>query len=199
MPSKYLLVLALALAGCGGAAPEAAEAPPAEPEAAEEAAFIPADFEPPTLVEGDGFVLKPLGPDVMKLDYDAYMSSIEHLQKTFSFSDRWPREGLTLEDAVKDMDNEQERFQSRKSFAYAVLTPEQDREIGSFYVRPSSKQGYDAAIRMWVTQADFDAGVEDKLYAWGKTWIETEWPFEKPAFIGREIPMEDWRALPDNE
>lgn len=197
MPSKkYVLLFALSLIGCG-AAPEEPVEPTAAEAPAEEAAFIPADFEPPTYVQGPGFVLKPLGPEVMEVDYEAYMSSIEHLQKTFSHSDRWPREGLTLEDAQQDMANEQRRFNARESFAYAVLTPEEDREIGSFYVRPSPKEGYDAAIRMWVTKADYDAGMEDKLYEWGKTWVEEEWPFENPAFIGREIPMEDWRALPD--
>jgi hypothetical protein len=58
------------------------------------------------------------------------MSSIEHLQQTFSRSGRWPNEDITDEDAMQDMLNEEERFNHRESFADAVLTPESDRERG---------------------------------------------------------------------
>ena len=35
--------------------------------------FVPAEFNPPTHVEAAGFTLVPLGPDVVKVDFDAYM------------------------------------------------------------------------------------------------------------------------------
>lgn len=88
-----------------------------------EASFIPDDFAPPRLVEGPGFKLVPLGPDLAKVDFAAYMSSIEHLQATFTRSKAWPHKGISDADAMKDMETEQARFESRKSFAYAVLTP----------------------------------------------------------------------------
>jgi len=186
------------LAACGSTPPEAAESAPAEATPAAESSFIPADFEPPVLWEGDGFKVVPLGPDLAKIDYDAYMSSIEHLQKTFSYSTRWPNAEVTMEDAYEDMDNEKRRFDSRESFAYAVLTPDGTRERGCVYVRPSSKQGYDAAVRLWVTQQEFDAGFDEELDAAVKEWIPEAWPFlENVAYPGREISMEEWRALPD--
>ena len=43
------------------------------------------------------------GPELMEVDYVAYMSSIEHLQKTFTRSTSWPHEGLDMEDALLDM------------------------------------------------------------------------------------------------
>ena len=42
----------------------------------EAAPFVAADFKVPTLVEGPGFKLVPLGPDLVRIDFDAYMSSI---------------------------------------------------------------------------------------------------------------------------
>lgn len=182
---------------CGSPPPEAAETAPAEAPRAEESGFVPADFEPPVLWEGDGFKVVPLGPDLAKIDYDAYMASIEHLQKTFTFSTRWPNAELTMEDAYKDMDNEKRRFDSRESFAYAVLTPDGTRERGCVYVRPSSKEGYEAAVRLWVTQQEFDEGFDEELYVAVKEWIPKAWPFEKVAYPGREISMEEWKALPD--
>lgn len=186
-----------ALSACGGGeapAPGAAEAPPA---AEEKPSFIPADFQPPTLWEGDGYKVVPLGPDLTEIDYKAYMSSIEHLQKTFTYSTGWPNQDVTMEDAVKDMDNEKRRFDTRESFAYAVLTPDGTRERGCVYVRPSGKQGYDAAVRMWVTQEEFDAGFDAKLFEDVKKWVAETWPFEKVAYPGREISMDEWKALPD--
>lgn len=157
--------------------------------------FIPATFEAPTLVETADFKVVPLGPDLVDVDYEAYMSSIEHLQETFTRSTNWPRADLTAEDAMKDMETEQARFEKRESFAYAVLTPDGSRERGCVYVYPSTVEGYDAVIRVWVTKAEFDAGFDEALYAWAQEWIANDWPFEKAAYPGRAIAWEEWDAL----
>ncbi len=196
----FLMVGAIgALTACGGDASAVAETE-TETEPAAEASFIPANFDPPTLWEGDGFKVVPLGPELAKIDYDAYMSSIEHLQKTFTYSTGWPNADVTMDDAQEDMANEKRRFDTRESFAYAVLTPDGTRERGCVYVRPSGKQGYDAAVRLWVTQEEFDAGFDAELYEAVKKWIPEAWPFfENVAYPGREIPMEEWKALPDQD
>jgi hypothetical protein len=153
--------------------------------------LVSPDFQVPTKVETARFRLVPLGPQQVKLDYDAYMSSIEHLQKTFSRSTRWPRKDISQADAMADMQGEQARFASRKSFAYAVLTPDGARERGSVYISASPVPGYDAMVRMWVTQKDHDAGFDAELYRWVRTWLRKDWPFAKVAYPGRAI---DWRA-----
>lgn len=197
MNRREFLGSTILLAGCGTSEAPPAEEPAAEAPPAAEPSFIPADFEPPKEVEGDGFVLVPLDTNVTEMDYKAYMSSIEHLQKTFTHSDRWPREGLTMEDAVKDMENEQAQWEERKSFPYAVLDPEKTRERGCLYVRPSKKEGYDAAVRLWVTAEEYADGFDEELYAWAREWVPKTWPFESVAYPGREIPMDEWEALPD--
>jgi len=163
--------------------------------AAAEDAFVPAGFDVPVLAEGDGFKLVPLGPELVKVDYDAYMSSIEHLQQTFTRSTGWPHEGLTDEDAMQDMLTEQARFEGRESFAYGVLTPDGSRERGSVYVRPSPVEGYDAVVMLWVTKAEYDAGFDAALYDWVRAWVAAEWPFDSVAYPGREIPWGEWDAM----
>ena len=158
-------------------------------------AFIPADFDPPRRVDGAGFVVVPLGPDLVSIDYDAYMSSIEHLQKTFTRSDRWPTEDIDDAAAMQDMLNEQGRFERRESFAYGVLTPDGTRERGCVYVRPSPVAGYDAVVRLWTTKAEYDAGFDAELYEWVQDWIQSSWPFLKVAYPGRDIPWAEWDAL----
>lgn len=158
-------------------------------------AFIPSEFEPPVLVETDKFNLVPLGPDLVDVDFAAYMSSIEHLQQTFTRSTGWPHKNITDEDAMQDMLNEQERFTQRESFAYAVLSKDGERELGCVYVRSSDKVGYDAEVSLWVTKADFDAGFDEELYAWTRQWVEENWPFEEVAYPGRSIEWTAWDEL----
>lgn len=177
------------------AAPAWADAPAAAATPAPPARFVPADFAVPTLVETPHFKLVPLGPAVAQLDFTAYMSSIEHLQKTFSRSTRWPHPGITDADVRLDIETEQGRFRARKSFAYSVLTPDGAREIGSVYVSPSPVPGYDAMVRMWVTKADYDAGLDAELSSWTTGWIQSAWPFRHVAYPGRAIAWEKWDAL----
>ena len=166
--------------------------------ASDQSPFIPETFEPPVYVIGDGFVLKPLGPELVEVDYVAYMSSIEHLRTTFSLGN-WPREDINMDDAMLDMENEARRFAERSSFAYAVLTKDEQTELGCVYVYPSKKAGYDAMVRLWVTQAEFDKGFDAELFAWTKEWVAASWPFANPAYPGRLPAWDEWNKLPDLE
>jgi hypothetical protein len=181
------LMLAAALA-----APAQADQPPAPPPAA---SFVAPDFAVPMLVETHDFKLVPLGPALVDIDYAAYMSSIAHLQQSFTRSTSWPREGITAAEAMADMKNEAARFESRRSFAYAVLTPDGTRERGCIYVAPSPVPGYGAVVRLWVTKAEYDAGFDAELYAWARGWMASAWPFASVAFPGRAIAWEEWDAL----
>ncbi|HQS97066.1 MAG: twin-arginine translocation pathway signal protein [Novosphingobium sp. 16-62-11] len=183
-----LAVLALQAGPAFAQAAEAVVTAPVPP-------LVPADFAVPTLVEGPGFKLVPLGPDLVKIDFDAYMASIAHLQQTFTRSTDWPHAGLTDADAIKDMEGEQARFRARKSFAYGVLTSDGTRERGSVYVSPSPVAGYDAVVRLWVTKAEHDAGFDAALYAWVQAWVAKEWPFARVAYPGRAIAWGEWDAL----
>jgi hypothetical protein len=148
----------------------------------------------PKLIEGPGFRLVPLGPALTEIDYRAYMASIAHLQTTFTRSTGWPHAGLTLKDAVADMEIEAGRFARRESFAYAVLTPDGSSERGCVYVYPSKVAGHDAQVVMWVTAAEYEAGFDAELYAWTQGWLARDWPFRNVAYPGRSIAWDEWDA-----
>jgi hypothetical protein len=196
--SRYVRGLLLVSAAIGSPlAAQPQQSPPATvaAKAGRPSSFIPADFNPPTLVETADFKLVPLGPALVKVDFDAYMSSIEHLQKTFTRSPDWPHKGISDADAMRDMQTEQARFNNRQSFAYAVLTPDGRRERGSVYVSPSSVGGYDAVVRMWVTKADYDAGFDAELYKWVTDWVKKDWPFRNVVYPGRSRDWQSWDSL----
>jgi hypothetical protein len=159
------------------------------------AQFVPDAFQPPRTYAGRGYKLVPLGPDVAELDFKAYMGSIDHIRSTMG--GKWPNPSLTMADQAKDMAGEKDQWDGRKSFPYAILSADGTKELGCFYIRPSGKAGYDAAITLWVTKDQFDAGFEKQLIPEMKAWLASAWPFKKPAWPGREIPMSQWRALPD--
>ena len=185
--ARYALLATAALAS---ATPATSQQP-----AAPAPSLIPASFNPPTRIETPGFTLVPLSPAVVKVDYDAYMSSVEHLQKTFTRSTDWPHAGISDADAMLDMQTEEGRFKARKSFAYSVLTPDGSRERGSVYVSPSPVAGYDAVVRMWVTEAEYDAGFDAELYKWVANWVQKDWPFRNVAYPGRSIDWATWDAM----
>lgn len=192
---QSLLLASAAIASASMAQPQQSPATVPAEKAGQAASFVPADFNVPTLVEATDFKLVPLGPEVVQVDFDAYMSSIDHLQTSFSRSTRWPRTDITHADAMRDMENEQARFKSRKSFAFAVLTPDGSRERGSVYVSPSPVGGHDAVVRMWVTKAEYDAGFDARLYKWVTNWIQKDWPFRNVAYPGRSIDWGSWEAM----
>ncbi|MDP4605773.1 MAG: twin-arginine translocation pathway signal protein [Erythrobacter sp.] len=190
-PNPIMAAMMLALCPLV-ASPALADTPAA---AQEKAPFVAADFDVPSLAETPGFKLVPLGPALVDIDFAAYMSSIAHLQQTFTRSTGWPRADITAAEAMADMQTEEGRFERRESFAYAVLTPDGQRERGCIYVYPSTVPGHDAVIRLWVTKAEYDAGFDAELYAWAQQWIADEWPFTNAAFPGRATPWEEWDAL----
>jgi hypothetical protein len=183
-----ITTLALALAASPALAQTASAPAPATN-------FVAPDFTVPTRIEGPGFVLVPLGPALAQIDYAAYMSSIAHLQQTFTRSPNWPNANITAADAMLDMETEAGRFARRESFAYAVLTPDGTRERGCVYVYPGKVPGYDAEVRLWVNKAEYDAGFDAELYAWTQGWIAKDWPFRNVAWPGRAIPWETWDKL----
>ena len=172
-----------------------AETVAAVPAAGAAASFVAADFKVPRLVKAKRFKLVPLGPALVKIDFDAYMASIEHLQATFTRSTEWPHKDISAADAMRDMQAEQARFQNRESFAYAVLTSDGKRERGCLYVYPSTIKGYDAVVRIWVSKREYDAGFDAELYAWAQNWLRKDWPFDKVAYPGRAIEWSVWDAL----
>jgi hypothetical protein len=187
-------VLAVALVACAvGAAslaPVVARAQSAYP-------FVPAEFTVPERLETPEFRLRMLTVHDVVKDYDAVMSSVDHLAEVWPGSG-WP-EGLTLEQNLIDLGWHQKEFQRRRSFAYTVVHPSESQVLGCVYINPTRKLGHDAVVYFWVRQSDLASGLDAKLGAAVRGWIEKEWPFRKPAYPGRHIGWEEWNALPDEK
>jgi len=162
---------------------------------AETLPFVPVDFNVPAVFENKDFRIRTLTVSDVVKDYDAVMSSLDHLQGVFGPNSTWPLPDLSLEQDLIDLGWHQKEFQMRSSFAYTVVTLNEERVIGCIYIFPTSKGDFDASITMWV-RADV---VKDKydtiLFNTVKDWLAADWPFTKPAYPGRTITWQKWSSL----
>jgi hypothetical protein len=156
--------------------------------------FVPADFDVPEKLETAEFRLRMLTVNDVIKDYDAVMSSADHC-KTIWPGLGWP-EGLTLEQNLIDLGWHQKEFQTRRSFAYTVVKPDESLVLGCVYIEPTKRRGYDAVVFLWARQSALASGLEDRLYVSVTQWLQDQWPFAHVAFPGRGISWEDWRAVP---
>ena len=156
--------------------------------------FLPKDFKIPQQLETNRLRLRMLKVSDVVKDYDAVMSSIEHLQKTKPFgpNQKWPK-GLTFEQNLIDLGWHQKEFQIRSSFAYTVMNHDESECLGCIYIEPTSNLGYEAKVFLWVRQSEVDSGLDEHLFESVKKWIAEMWTFKKVAYPGRDIPWEEWR------
>ena len=154
--------------------------------------FLPKDFIVPTLFETDRFRLRMLTVNDVVKDYDAVMSSRQHLWSMFGEAWRWPTEKLTLEQDLIDLGWHQKEFQLRSSFAYTVVSLDESRVLGCVYVDRSSNPNYDASVCLWARQDELATGLDGALFAAVKEWIAQSWHFDRVAYPGREL---SWQEL----
>lgn len=139
--------------------------------------LVPDDFEVPRELVTERFRLEPLGPKHNASDYAAWTSSIEHIRQTPGFAGwGWPRDDLSLDQNLADLEEHAQEFETRKGFTYTVLDPDRDEVIGCVYIYP----GW---VRSWV-RAD-RAELDKPLYEAVSAWL-AEWPLnEKLSYAPR--------------
>jgi len=159
--------------------------------------IVPPDFSVPKELRTDKLLLRMLTMNDVVKDYDAVMTSIEHLQRTQPFGPehKWPTKELTLEQDLIDLGWHQKEFQKKSSFAYTVMNLDESMCLGCLYIYPSSSKTYDAEIMMWVRQSEVENGLDEHLFSAVKDWINKKWPLDNPGYPGREVDWNTWRKL----
>lgn len=152
---------------------------------------IAEDFIVPVDLITDTFRLEVLSPAVGEKDYDAVMSSRERLRTVFSENTEWPRDNMTLQDNIRDLEKHKKEFDEKIAFAYTVLEPSGEKCIGCVYIDPPSKNDYDCEVYLWVRDSEFH--LDKLLFDTIKEWLTNTWGFRNPVFPGREISWCDWK------
>ncbi len=147
--------------------------------------FVPDDFDIPEKLETDHFRLRMLTISDLVKDYEAVMTSVDHLQGVFGESSTWPSRNLTLEQDLIDLGWHQKEFQKRSSFAYTVMSLDESTCLGCVYIYPNKEQSVDADVYLWVRKSEFEKGLDPVLFDEVKSWINFDWPFDNVRYPGR--------------
>ena len=159
--------------------------------------FVPADFEVPEVFETPEYRLRTLTVHDVVKDYDAVMSSAEHIQQEVWPGSEWPT-GLTLEQNLVELGWHQREFQKRLSFAYTVVELDESRVVGCVYVNPTRRAGHDAEVHLWTRPPSQVTFVDEaRLTRVVRDWLAAAWPFHRPAFPGTDPGWTEWLALPE--
>lgn len=149
-------------------------------------AFTPPAFAAPRPPVVGAFVWNILEPTILAPDYQALLDR----------TDRTGPPSITLAQDYGELKRHEWEFQHHTAFAYGILSADRQTELGCVYINPSTKAGYDATVRLWVTRQGAEAGLDPVLEKAVRAWVKARWPFTTVAFPGRDMPMTEWNALP---
>lgn len=152
--------------------------------------FLPRDFPVPAVVETARFRMRSITIHDAFKDYDAVMSSREHLWRRFGKIWGWPPEDLTIEQNIVDLGWHQKEFQLASSFDYAVMSLDEARLLGCVYVDPPHEEGTDADIWFWARQSELASGLEAELEAFLRPWLARSWRFGSVTLNGTVIRLD---------
>ena len=153
--------------------------------------LVPKDFGVPARVDGAGFHLRMLSIHDVAKDFAAVVESEARLVGSMGDGSDWPL-GLTIEENLIDLAWHHREFTVGHSFAYTVMNDDESRCLGCCYINPSDNTGYDAAAFYWVREREFKLGFDEVLGKLFRGFLQDQWPFERVAFPGRDIPWSKW-------
>ena len=153
--------------------------------------FVPKNAIVPKGINTEMYNVRMLTVNDLIKDYDAVMSSTNHLKGVFGPNDDWPT-GLTIEENLIDLGWHQKEFQKKSSFAFTVMSLDETECLGCMYIYPSDNPSYDAIIIMWVRQSEVPNGLDEILFSIVKKWIQEKWPFNKVAYPGRDVSWDEF-------
>ncbi len=151
--------------------------------------FLPDDFRSPGAVESELFLLRPITiHDVIK-DYDAVMSSREHLWTRFGDIWGWPPPDLSLEQDLIDLAWHQKEAQLQSTFNYAVMSLDESMLLGCVYIDPPGMEATEADVWFWIRTSMLAQGLENKLESFVREWLKSQWPFQTVSLNSKIIDL----------
>lgn len=148
--------------------------------------LVSKSFQVPEKFETAKFRLRMLTINDVVKDYDAVMTSINHLQGVFGEFSTWPSTDLSFEQDLIDLGWDQKEFQRRTSFTYTVMALDESICLGAVYIYPSIKENIEAEIYLWVRRSEYEKGLDARLEKTVRDWIQAVWPFNHISYPGRE-------------
>lgn len=158
-------------------------------------------IEPAPGFTGDGFIVRPLMPSDVALDYDAVMSSREFLFH-WEQNPPYPSEDFSLEDNLQDIEKMCIGHHDGSRYTYTVMNAAETEALGCVYLIPNDDRMYltaevtsrdgtelstvDATVSFWVRPSTWDDGFERILLDAVLKWLYNDWSLKRPVIITNE-------------
>jgi hypothetical protein len=152
--------------------------------------------------------IEPLAPRIRELDYEAYMSSVDHLFQNFwggvgvepstepwwFGAGAWPTPDITPDAGNLDAMSCWTSFGRGEAFSFSALTPDRTKQLGCTYLWPTvdGDDPYEAANRIWVIESELATDLDRHLLEETLAWVEEEWELNR---IIHHVPRTYQRGL----
>lgn len=159
--------------------------------------WLPNTFVAPrhVVLDSSELHLRPIHPDDTDIDMIAVMGSRDRLWSIYGEVWGWPPADMTAEADRADLARHADEMTRNQSFNYSLFDTSETALLGCVYIDPPERVGADAEISWWVIDEHVDGPVERALDEFVPNWIATDWPFEAPRFIGRDLTWTEWLSL----
>jgi len=154
-------------------------------------AFLPREFVVPATLVTERWKMRSININDVVKDFDAVMSSREHLRARFGDIWGWPSDDWTLEQNLVHLGWHQHEFVLRSSFDYAVMSLDDSRLLGCVYVDPpyGGAPGIEAEVWFWGRQSELASGLEGHMETVLRAWLASHWPFKRVLFQGQALDI----------
>lgn len=155
---------------------------------------LPAGYRPPAELAYGDIRARALSRADLHDDVRGINASIELIRRTRG--GRWPTGPVTEEFNYIDLVWHECEFREGDSFAYAVYDAA-GGYLGCCYLYPmggrtpltADRLEYDVDVSWWVTPDAYDRGYYSLLYVALQQWLADAFPFTRPYYSNREIPV----------
>jgi RimJ/RimL family protein N-acetyltransferase len=141
--------------------------------------LVPEGFPVPERLEHERFTLRMLSVTDVAKDFAA----INQRVLPDGTSDPW--DDTTFLANLADLGWHETEFRMCRSFAYTLVRPDESEVIGCVYLYPPADDEHDVDVRMWVTRAAWDEGLDPEVERAVREWVERDWPFERQLYRDR--------------
>lgn len=160
--------------------------------------FYPAPLPVPAALRTAEFLLQPLQPIHVELDFAAITSSRDMLRRWSNTP--WVQDDFTLAENYRDLARHDSEHQRRESFTYTVLNPLATECLGCVYITPATHPlrhlsceaefsgaalpaSQVATVSFWVRQSLLQEDCDRRLFSTLQTWFTQDWHFTQVLFL----------------
>lgn len=155
-------------------------------------------IEPANGFSGEGFIVRPLLPSDVVLDYEAVMSSREFLFH-WEQDPPYPPEDFTVEENLEDLEKMHDAHRDGSRYTYTVMNTDETEALGCIYILPNDDSMYrtakvtshdgtdlsscEATVSFWVRVSTWRDGFEQTLLQSVLGWLQDHWALERPVIV----------------